>query len=196
MDAIATTTNRTETRDQVRTPAPRPSRSGRRITPQMIVFGLLVFGIVGGLVYTYLDSAISGGIKDIGNGFKQVDLKAMSTFSLDQVNGTIDDVPKKWRELDGQNVVMYGEIWEPLAAGDGRMASFDLCYSVAKCCFSGPPQVQHFVKARVKPDRAAYHYPNQVKVTGVLHVNVTRDAEGSKVAQVYSMDVEAVEPVR
>ena len=60
MDGIATTTNRTEGREQVRTPAPPPSRSGPRITPQMIVFGLLVIGIVGGLVYTYLDSAISG----------------------------------------------------------------------------------------------------------------------------------------
>lgn len=196
MDTIATTTNRTETREQARARDPRPSRSGPRITPQMVVFGLLVVGIVGGLVYTYLDSAISGGIKDIGNGFKQIDLKAMSTFSLDQVNGTIDDVPKKWRDLDGQKVVMYGEMWEPLAAGDGRVAGFDLCYSIAKCCFSGPPQVQHFVKARVRPDRVVYHYPNQVKVTGVLHVNVVRDAEGNKLKQVYAMDIEAVEPVR
>ncbi|CAN5551100.1 hypothetical protein BH09PLA1_BH09PLA1_31060 [soil metagenome] len=198
MDAIATTTtDRTETREPVRTPAPKPpTRSGPRITPQMIVFALLILGIFGGLGYVYLDSAISGGIKDIGNGFKQVDLKAMSTFSLDQVNGTVDDVPKKWRELDGQKVVVYGEMWEPMSAGNGRVAGFDLCYSIAKCCFSGPPQVQHFVKARVSPNHAAYYYPNQVKVSGVLHVNVVRDAEAGKLTQVYAMDVESIEPVR
>src|SRR5262245_10542301 len=199
MDVTATTTtNRTQTAEQVRSAPskPRPSRSGRRITPQMVVFALLVFGIVGGVVYVYLDSAISGGIKDVGNGFKQVDLKAMSTFSLDQQNGTIDDIPKKWREIDGQKVIVYGEIWQPLSASDGRMASFDLCYSIAKCCFSGPPQVQHFVKCRVDPDRAGYSYPNLVKVTGVMHVNVIRDPEANKLTQVYAMDVVAVEPVR
>src|SRR4051794_8010963 len=202
MDAIATTTtsttNRTETRDQVRStpPPPRPSKSGPRITPQMIVFGLLVVGIIGGLVYIYLDSALSGGIKDIGNGFKQVDLKAMSLFSFDQENGTIDTIPKKWRDLDGQKVVLYGEIWQPLTAGDGRLGGFDLCYSIAKCCFTGPPQVQHFVKCRVVPDRVAYPYPNLVKVTGTLRVKVVRDNEAGKVGQVYGMDVEAVEPVR
>ena len=203
MDGIATTTttttasNRTDTRDQVRTPPPpRPSKSGPRITPQMIVFALLVVGIIGGLVYTYVDSALSGGIKDIGNGFKQVDLKAMSLFSFDQENGTIDSVPKKWRDLDGQKVVMYGEIWQPLTAGDGRVGAFDLCYSIAKCCFSGPPQVQHFVKCRVMPDRVAYPYPNLVKVTGTLHVNVVHDGEGGKISQVYAMDVVSVEPVR
>ena len=196
MDAIATNTaSRTETREQVRTPAPQPPvRSRPRVTPQMFVFALLVLGIVGGVVYVYLDSYLSGGIKDVGNGFMQVDLKAMSTFSLDQQNGTITDIPKKWRELDGQKVIFYGEIWQPMSASDGKMSSFDLCYSVAKCCFSGPPQVQHFVKATVEPGRSVYPYPNLVKVTGTLHIDVKRDAE--KLTQVYAMDVVSVEPVR
>src|SRR5688500_4837697 len=130
MDVIASNTvntaSRTDARAQARTPAPQPpARSRRRITPQMIVFSLLVLGVIGGIVYTYVDSALSGGIKDVGGGFKQVDLKAMSTFSLDQQNGTIDDVPQKWRALDGQKVILYGEIWQPLSAGDGRMATFD-----------------------------------------------------------------------
>jgi len=171
-------------------------RSGPRITPQMIVFALLVLGIVGGVVYVYLDSFLSGGVKDIGNGFKQVDLKALSTFSLSQENGTIDDVPRKWRDLDGQKVVMYGEIWQPLSASDGKMAGFDLCYSIAKCCFSGPPQVQHFVKCKVEPGRTAYPFSNLVKVTGTLHVNVVRDPEANKLTQVYAMDVVSVEQVR
>jgi hypothetical protein len=162
----------------------------------MVIFALVVVGIIGGIVYTYLDSAISGGIKDIGNGFKEVDLKAMSLFSLDQQNGTIDDVPQKWRAIDGQKVVVYGEMWQPLSASDGRVGAFDLCYSIAKCCFSGPPQVQHFVKCRVDPNRVAFYYPNLVKVTGTMHVKVIRDADAGKLSQVYNMDVVSIEPVR
>lgn len=162
----------------------------------MIVFALLVVGIIGGVLYVYLDSYFSGGIKDIGNGFKQVDLKAMSTFSFDQQNGTIDNVPQKWRALDGQKVVLYGEIWEPYSAGDGKLAGFDLCYSISACCFTGPPQIQHFVKCRVEPGRTAQHHNKLVKVTGTLRVDVKRDAESNKVSQVYAMDVLSVEPVR
>jgi hypothetical protein len=173
-----------------------PARPRPRITPQMIIFAVLVLGVIGGIVYTYLDSALSGGIKDVGGGFKQVDLKAMSTFSFDQQNGTIDDVPQKWRELDGQKVIFYGEIWQPLSAGNGQMSSFDLCYSIADCCFSGPPQVQHFVKCKVEPDRPANYYQNLVKVTGTLRVDVQRDAEANKISQVFALDVTSVEPVR
>jgi hypothetical protein len=165
-----------------------------RINLRMIAFTVIVMAMVGFPVYVYLDSAISGGIKDVGHGFKQVDLKAMSLYSFDQINGTLEDIPSKWRALDGQKVVLYGEMWSPLEAGDGRVGQFDLCYSIAKCCFSGPPQVQHFVKARTMRDAKLYYHPNQVKVTGILHVQVVRDSEANKVKEVYSMDVASVEP--
>jgi hypothetical protein len=165
-----------------------------RINFRMIIFAAVVLVLVGFPVYVYLESAITGGIKDVGNGFKEVDLKAMSNFPFDQNRGTIEDIPKKWRELDGQKVVLYGEMWQPFEAGDGRVRSFDLCYSIAKCCFSGPPQVQHFVKANVAPGREVYAYPNLVKVVGVLHVNVVYDKDAGKVSQVYQLEVQDVQP--
>lgn len=174
-----------------------PARSASfldRINFRMIIFAAVVIVLVGFPMYVYLESAITGGVKDVGNGFKEVDLKAMSNFPFDQVRGTIEDIPKKWRDLEGQKVVLYGEMWQPFEAGDGAVQNFDLCYSIAKCCFSGPPQVQHFVKAHVRPGRKVYAYPNLVKVVGVLHVNVVQDKEAGKISQVYQLDVEDIQP--
>jgi hypothetical protein len=162
----------------------------------MIIFALLVFGVVGGVVYTYLDSALSGGIKDVGGGFKQVDLKKMVTYSFDQTNGTIEDVPEKWRELNGEKVILYGEILNTTSAGSGELATFELVYSISDCCFTGPPQIQHFIKCSVEPGRKVYHYSNLVKVTGTLRVDVQRDAEATKISPVFALDVTAVDPVR
>src|SRR5437868_14391585 len=89
----------------------------RRINLRMITFAAVVLFLIGYPVYIYLDSAITGGVKNIGGGVKQVDLKAMSDFVFDQQAGTRDDIPKKWRDLEGQKVVLYGELWNSLSAG-------------------------------------------------------------------------------
>ena len=198
MDAIAgSTSTTTSTPASTATRANSPVRSNRpRITPQMVVFALLVVGIIGSVVYVYLDTYLSGGIKDIGNGFKQVDLKTMVTFSFDQTSGTIEHVPKKWRALDGQKVVLHGELLNMANAGDGALSTFELVYSISECCYTGPPQIQHFIKCTVEPGRKVFHHPKLVKVTGTLHVDVKRDPETNKVTQVYAMDVASVEPVR
>jgi hypothetical protein len=164
----------------------------QRFNARMLIFGVVMMLPIGYIVYDFLDSVISGGIKDMGNGYKLVDLKAMSNFPLDQVAGTQQDVPQKWRDLDGKKVVLYGEMWEPMAAGDGDVATFELCYSITKCCFNGPPQVQHFVKAQAVRGKSLNYFPNLVKVTGVLHVHVMQDS--GRVGSVYQMDVVNIEP--
>jgi hypothetical protein len=165
-----------------------------RINIRMIGFALVVCTLVGYPVYVYLDSVITGGIKDVGGGLTQVDLKAMSSFPLDQQNGTINDIPEQWRKLDGKRVVLYGEMWQPMSASNNDVATFDLCYSIAKCCFSGPPQVQHFVRSKVIPGKSLEAYPNLVKVVGTLHVKVIRDDAASKLSSVYQLDVEDIQP--
>src|SRR5437667_180982 len=111
-----------------------------RINLRMLAFFGVLILLVGYPVYIYVDSAVHGGIKDVGGGYKEVDLKAMSVFPFDQNNGTINDVPKKWRDLDGAKVIAYGEMWDAQSAGR-NVGTFQLCYSIAKCCFNGPPQV-------------------------------------------------------
>jgi len=160
-----------------------------RINPRLIVFVIVMLAVIGYPVYLFVDEAVSGGIHDRG-GYKDVNLQAMSTFSFDQVNGTLDQIPQKWRDLDGKRVVLQGEMWAGQNAAD-ELNRFDLVYSKTKCCFSGPPQVQHFVKASVVGGKRVPYYDTMVRVTGTLHVDVKRNETG--VESVYSLEVERVE---
>jgi hypothetical protein len=169
-----------------------PLPLGQRINFRMVFFAAVVLFLVGTPVYIYLDSAISGGIKHHGD-LIEVDLKAMSVYPFDQIHGTINDVPQKWRDIDGKRIMVYGEQWVPQNASE-NVNGFQLCYSIAKCCFSGPPQVQHFVDCTVKSSDGQLPIYNGVvvKIVGTLHVHVIKSPE--KVQSVYQMDVESVEP--
>ena len=162
-----------------------------RVNLRMVVFVAAMLMLVGYPVYLGLESTLTGGIRQQGE-YALVDLKAMSTFPFDSTNGTIEDVPDKWRALDGKKVILYGEMWQPQAAA-GKLGNFELVYSIANCCFSGPPQIQHFVQASVKPGASQVGYfEGVVKVTGTLRVDVKK-TEG-KVSSVYQLEVDSVEP--
>ena len=164
-----------------------------RFNFRMLFFIGLIAVMVGYPIYVMLDMKLSGGIKAAAGGYTAVDLKTMSSFTFDQANGTIDDVPQKWRALDGKKVILQGEMWSPTGAGS-EVESFELVYSIAKCCFSGPPQIQHFVQSKSMDASKVGYYEGTVEVRGTLHVNVKKDQ--GKVTQVFALDVESVKPVR
>ncbi len=164
-----------------------------RFNFRMIFFIAFVLLLVGYPVYWMVKMQVTGGVEKVAGGYTYVDLKAMSTFTFDQANGTIDDVPAKWRALDGQKVKVVGEMWQPYSAGN-LVVGFELVYSIAKCCFSGPPQIQHFVQSHVVPGKTVGYYSGPVEVTGTLRVKVTRDDLG-KITGVYHLEVEGVRPV-
>src|SRR5215213_5668918 len=130
---------------------------GQRVNLRIIIFAAFMLLVIGYPAYLIIEMQVTGGVKKVAGGFTEVDLKAMSSFQFDQVDGAIEDVPKKWRDLDGKKVILYGEIWAPNAAGD-EINDFQLCYSIAKCCYSGTPQVQHFVISKTKPGDAVGYY--------------------------------------
>jgi hypothetical protein len=163
----------------------------RRITWRMLAGWAIVLFMVGFPIYTYVASAITGGISRRGD-MTVVDLKAMSDFEMDQIRGTNDDVPARYRNLDGKRVMLAGEIWAPQSAS-GRIGRFHLVYSINKCCFSGPPKVQHFVRCKVKDDGTVDYCRGLVNVTGTLHVAV--EAADGRVQSVYRLEeVERVDP--
>jgi hypothetical protein len=82
-------------------------------------------------------------------------------------------------------------MYDPRGTG-ATVRDFVLVYSISKCCYSGPPKVQHWVQARAANDNINY-YTGLVEVVGILHVDVQR--ENGQVTQVYRMDVESVRPV-
>src|SRR4051812_46504472 len=74
---------------------PRPSNAPARPAPlsygykepwtskvnfRMLAFAGVLLLLIGYPIYVYFDSVVSGGIHDVGGGYKEVDLKAMSVF--------------------------------------------------------------------------------------------------------------------
>ncbi|HRK29629.1 MAG TPA: hypothetical protein PLD59_01020 [Tepidisphaeraceae bacterium] len=165
-----------------------------RFNFRILLFVAFLIVVVGYPVYVYLEGVFTGGVKRLGDGVTQVDLKFMSTFMFDQVNGTIDDVPQRWRDLHGTTVVLEGEMWSPSYAGY-EVPAFQLCYSVAQCCFSGPPQVQHFVNTTAKGGGMIPFFDGKVRVVGTLKVEVKRDEAANKVASVFELELEDIRPV-
>lgn len=171
---------------------------GQRLNWGMVVrvglIGGLVMALIGYALKVTYESVIQGGVVKSGD-YYEVELKAMSNFDMDQQAGTVADVPKLFRDLNGKKVVLVGEV-APVGntAGD-KVSRFTLCYSVAKCCFGGPPKVQHFVACRTPAGKPVTNYVGgpPIKVLGMLHVNVIN--EGGAVSSVFQLDVERVEPV-
>jgi hypothetical protein len=161
------------------------------MNPRVIVFVLVALALIGFPAYVFIDEKVSGGVKDRGSFF-EVNLKAMSNFEFDQNAGTLEDVPERWRNMSGKKVMLTGEMWQPQAAA-GTITEFELVYSIAKCCFSGPPKIQHFVLGRVKDGAQVGFHEGLVEVVGTLHVNVEK-SEG-KVTRVFTLDVESVKPI-
>jgi hypothetical protein len=150
----------------------------------------LVLALVGYALKVTYESVIQGGVVSSGDHY-EVDLKAMSNFEMDQVNGTVADIPERFRKLDGKKVVLEGEIAPTGFEAGPTVTRFSLCYSVAKCCFGGMPKVQHFVACSSPAGKQINS--NAVKVYGTLHVNVINT--GGALSSVFQMDVERVEPV-
>jgi hypothetical protein len=168
----------------------------QRINPRLLTFAGIVLLAIGMPVYIYVDTTVSGGIwnaKDDRGSYKLVDLKAISQFEMDQVSATDADIPAKYRALDGQRVLLQGEMYLARMAGP-RLTEFDLVYSIKRCCVVGSPKIQHFVKARMLGDKAADYTVAQVKVMGTMHVGIVK--EDGHIASLYRLDVESINPVK
>jgi hypothetical protein len=178
----------------IATQMPNARRTNWGVIARVGLVVALVLALVGYAAKVTYESVIQGGVVSAGDHF-DVELKAMSNFDMDQTAGTVADVPERYRKLDGKKVALVGEV-APIGdtAGD-KVSKFTLCYSVARCCFGGPPKPQHFVACKVPGGNEVTNYVGgpPVKVYGTLHVNVIH--AGGAVSSVYQMDVERVEPV-
>jgi hypothetical protein len=166
-----------------------------RINMRVIVFAAVIALMVGYPAYIYFAAMVTGGVYNRG-AFKEVDLKAMSNFEFNQTHGQKTDIPARFRELDGQKVLLKGEMWAPSSAADASLGYFRLCYSVAQCCFSGTPLVQHFVDCNVVPGKTAYFYSGQVEVGGRLHVKIIKDEATGEITSIYQLDTTGVALVK
>jgi hypothetical protein len=164
----------------------------KRINTRMIILIGVALFVVGAPFYIWLSAELSGGIVDRGS-YIESDIKAMSLFEMDQTSATMEDVPQQWRNLDGKRVQLIGQPWEVHSAVDGGVHDFQLCYSIAKCCFSGPPKVQHFIDCTAVAANGVDVPPtDMIKCYGILHVKIIHD--GGKIKSLYQLSLDNVEP--
>jgi len=156
--------------------------------PRLIVILLVVLLPAGWFVWTFARLTLSGGIEQAGQ-YKWVNLKEMGNFPFNEVTGSEQDVPARFRQLDGQKVLFDGQMYVERETGD-RVREFQLVYSIQNCCFNGPPKVQERVFAH-SASPVPYFYQELAKVYGTLHIRVRR--ENGKVISLFDMDVEKVE---
>lgn len=162
----------------------------QRINFRVLIFLAAVITPVAFVLFQFLQIQMTGGIIDRGQ-YKEVDLKTISSFEMDQFDATNEQIPKDFRALDGKRVLLVGEMYQPFAVG-GQVAEFDLVYSIAKCCVTTSPKIQHFVKSKVIPGKPVDYYSGLVKVVGTLHVGVEKG--DGRIRSIYRVDVESVTP--
>jgi hypothetical protein len=178
--------------------APAPAAKAplsERVNFRMIIFAAVVLFLIGWPVYTFLSESLTHGIHNRA-GYKEVNLKALGQFDFDRDGGTLTDVPAQYRNLDGQKVLLEGEVFAPNESRN--ITSWELVYSIQKCCFNGPPRVQERVFCSAPSDKSfpigggGYH-----KVMGTLHVTLKHtklpDGKPGPVEEVYHLDAESVE---
>ncbi len=138
-----------------------------------------------------VQDTLTGGKIDRGS-YIEVDLKNLGNFPFDEDRDTINDVPKRWRELDGKRVMLVGEMFSREMSGP-TLDRFELVYSVQKCCFNGPPRVQERVFAAMPKGKETSFYGGNVRVIGTLHVNDKKDA--GRTVSLYTLVVDSISPV-
>ena len=164
---------------------------GSKINFRMLFFAGIIFFLLGWPAYTFINDMLHHGIVDRGS-YLEVDLKSLGFFDLDPYHATIASVPEHYRKLDGKRVLLKGEIYRA-DASYGKLTDFTFVYSIAKCCFGGPPKVQERVFATVNKD-AKVDYDGGVlyEVVGRLSITMKRDPTTNQITEVYHLDVEQV----
>jgi hypothetical protein len=160
------------------------------ISVRLVLFLAIVSFPFFWFAYIFVSQTLTGGIQQHGD-YAEVDLKSLGNFPLDGDNGTINDIPARWKELDGKRVLLEGFMYAPNTAG-GDVDNFQFVYNITKCCFNGPPLVQERVFVRA-PNGPVQFDDRLVRITGKLHVNVQKDS--GKIISVYTLDLEKVDQV-
>jgi len=120
----------------------------------------------------------------------QVDLRALGDFYFDESNGTIQDVPQKWRNIDGQRIEVHGFPCVTSYAGD-LIPEFQFVSSF-RSEHRGPPHVQEriFAHSTKMKDGMPNYEMQYCKLVGTFHIQ-PKVIEG-KVVCLFTMDVESI----
>ncbi|HZL37014.1 MAG TPA: hypothetical protein VFC78_16965 [Tepidisphaeraceae bacterium] len=163
----------------------------RRLNVRLIVFlSILVIPVLW-FEYRLLNPVDAGGVQQ-HVGWARVDLKALGNFPFDPYSGGIEQVPARFRQLDGKRVVLEGFMAYP-SVGD-NFRDFQFVYNLRRGSTKAP-QVQERVFVHCPSDRKVAYINDFARLTGILHVKIIRDPNTGQVVALYEMDMEHVEPI-
>ena len=77
-----------------------------RINFRLVAFIGVIALMVGYPVYVMVDQQVSGGIKNAGDGYKEVNLKAMSTYTFDELAAAAGVTTDELREVERFGLVI------------------------------------------------------------------------------------------
>ena len=125
--------------------------------------------------------------------YRPVNLQEMGNFAFDDHQGVINDVPERFRRLNGKRVVVTGFMFPTFEAGN-RVHECQLVYNL-------PPHHPPFVQERIfcfahgGGTIPLYSYDRLVRLFGTLHVGPLARAADGKIIMLYQMDVDRVQSV-
>jgi hypothetical protein len=157
---------------------------------RIVLLAAIAFIFIGFPFFIWARDFLGGGIVNHGD-YAEVNLKAMSGFDLDQMNGQPTDVPLRFRELEGKRVALVGQMWAPNYAADGSLTYFLLCDSRRR--YDQAPLAQQFVYAYVRLGVPAHYDDGKVRVWGTLHIKFRRDPTTGVIKSVYACDVDRID---
>jgi hypothetical protein len=117
--------------------------------------------------------------------YTYADMNILGRFKIDLTNGSIDDVPARFRRLDGRKVRLEGFMLSDNATP--RVAHFDLVYNVGDS-WGHPPPAQARVSVTVPNGTTVPYVDTYLQIFGTLHVRIMR--EGGQIVSVYQLDPE------
>ena len=111
----------------------------------------------------------------------------------DEVSGRaqtkpLNDIPKNIRAYDGMKISITGYVM-PMRMRGGRVTEFLLVRDQAACCFGGTPQINHWIRVKMKGEGIDADYEPQI-VSGTLRVG--EKYEQGYLTGIYTMEADTV----
>ena len=126
--------------------------------------------------------------------YQDVDLKSLGNFPLDKSSARDEDIPARFRALDGRRVSVEGFMMPVGPSWGPWVDRFRIVCDLNHPFRRRPPLVQERVFATARPKVPLYSSNELLQMRGVLHVRLERDAAG-RIQSVYRMDVKSVTPI-
>ncbi|HEY1683409.1 MAG TPA: hypothetical protein VGG19_01485 [Tepidisphaeraceae bacterium] len=109
--------------------------------------GLATVFVAVGLIAGYVVLEASEIVSPVPGQPIDISMKNLGGFPFNQQDGTINDVPQSFRNLDGKRLNLVGVLWAPQSTTP-QLSRFEITYAIPRGSWHLPPQIQQFVQCK------------------------------------------------